>query len=196
MSVSAFANEDVNSIDLNTEQIIQSAANETGVDVKVEQLSKENSLHLWEQSISQDINAKELFAKLNEENYAEQASRDSLAVKISDKDRPSLYSDYFFKAYENDQKETVLAMFVYVPQTRSVLLTSAKKIGNDGVVSAYYDATNKTAVPRQRDAVSFICGLSGTFACSAFSAMIFAFPIASILVGASCGAIFDYVCSR
>ena len=46
------------------------------------------------------------------------------------------------------------------------------------------------------NSTSFLCGLSGTVACGAFSAMLFAFIPASIAAGLSCSAAFSWVCGH
>lgn len=87
-------------------------------------------------------------------------------------------------------------MFVYYPQTDSMLNIWAEKIDSSGISNHYYDFSEFN-VPKTRDfnTISFLCGMSSSLACGSFSAMLFALPIASVVGGLGCEALFWYVCS-
>lgn len=107
-----------------------------------------------------------------------------------------------FEFYENKLNDTIVVTHIYDETTDTIAFTYAQKITSDSKVSDYFVNNNiptnnqpSTTFYKSKD-VSFLCGLSSTVACGAFSAMLFAFVPASIAVGMSCSAAFAWVCSH
>lgn len=113
---------------------------------------------------------------------------------------------FAYEVYVNSSNDTVMVTYIYDETTDILALSYAQEITSDSKVSDYHvcrhasltdqPVAHSVVMARKSDPVSFLCGLSSTVACGAFSAMLFAFVPASIAVGLSCSAAFAWVCSH
>jgi len=179
-----------------TEKVVQENVNTNDIDATAISLSTEEYTQIWNQSFMTHEAIEELMDSLENDGFEEIQEYNNMAVKITDNEDPSLFVYYYFKCYKNDLGETVFSMFVYHPQTDSMLNIWAEKIDSSGASNNYYDFSEYN-VPKTRDfnTISFLCSMTSKIACASYSAMLFALPIAAGLVGLGCEVAFWYVCS-
>ena len=114
---------------------------------------------------------------------------------ISDDKDDDLVMYYYFMLYVDNDGQMVFVMVIYMPYVSLITGIWSEKI-SDNVSEEYYFYTYDGPVPAgDFNMTSFLCGLSGTVACSLFSAMLFALVPVSIVAGMTCSAAFAYVCS-
>lgn len=167
------------------------------MDATVTQLQDESYTNVWNKYFANQQGVIDLENKLNADGFMASEELDDMAVKITDNGNDYMCYYYYYKFYENADGEKVVTMFAHSPNTRDLYNIYSEKVNVNNECTEYYsfvDGHMPEAVTY--DTVSFLCGLSGTIACGAFSAMLFAFVPASIAVGMTCGAAFDWVCSR
>lgn len=197
VSIPTFANDKIDKLHDVEMQISQDLINEN-LDASVKTLEKTETIAFLDYLKSKDT-VVNLNNKLTSENFILDANL-SAAFEIMD-NASSNAVIFAFEFYKNASADTIVVTHVYDEITDTIVLTYAQKITSDSNISDFYVNKNlpssdhsSTAFYKSKD-VSFLCGLSSTVACGAFSAMLFAFVPASIAVGMSCSAAFALVCS-
>lgn len=181
----------------NVADIVQNVIDENHLDASAVQLQEHEYQDVWNSYFSQHHGITELNSILDKDGFVESAEQNNVAVEITDNGNGSLKYYYYYKFYENAAGEKVVAMFIHSPNTKDFYGVYAEKIDTNNIGSEYYSLVEgEMPEATTYSVIGFLCGLSGTVACGAFSAMIFAFVPASIAVGMTCGAAFDWVCSR
>ena len=179
-----------------TEKVVQESVDAYDIDATAISLSVEEYTQIWNQSFMTHKAIEELIDSLENDGFEEIQEYGNMAVKINDNKDSSLFVYYYFKCYQNDLGETVFSMFVYHPQTDSMLNMWAEKIDSNGISNNYYNFSEYNASKtRDFSTTSFLCSMSSSVACSSYAAMLFAFPIAAGFVGLGCETLFWYVCS-
>lgn len=182
---------------VNAADIVQNVVDKNYLNASVTQLLGNDYRDIWNEFFAGHYGVEELKNTLYAEGYSEIAEMNEVAVKIVDNRNNDLIYYYYYKFYQNASGEKVAAMFIHSPNTRNMYGIYAEKIDTNNMGSEYYSLVEGDMPEISTyDTIGFLCGLSGTVACSAYSAMLFAFVPASIIVGLTCGAAFDWVCSR
>ncbi len=174
---------------------VQEIVDESGIDATVTTLNQSEYDELWVTAITKQQSVVDFLNKTVADGYQMLSGQNGVAVKVTDNIQQQNNAYMMSKAFQNENGETLVAMFIFNPQTNSILRIYAEKVGVDNVSSLYHKYDN-LVLPRTRDfsMQSFLCGLTGAVACGAFSAMLFMFVPASIAVGMSCSTAFAYVC--
>lgn len=173
--------------------------------VKVEKISlnEQNEIQNFINSKQEMVN---LNKKLKKDGFKEISYNGDKVLRIIGGNYSSILY-YVMNAYENNKNEKVITLTIFSEDTNQILITYSEKLDKNFSNSVYDISYNKynfnqvrpynaTMYPTAEfDVKAFLCGMTGTVACSAFSAMLFAFVPASIAVGMTCAAAFNYVCS-
>jgi len=113
---------------------------------------------------------------------------------------------YVVATYADEHYNRVLVLITYNERTSKIDFMYAGKIGDgqqDKIKDYYayrtgvgciYSDTIQSEFLEPKISSSTICSLGGTFACTVYSAALFAFVPASIVAGLTCGAAFAFVC--
>lgn len=173
--------------------------------VKIERISfsEQNKLENFINGKQEIIN---LNRKLKKDGFKKINYTSDKVIKIVGGNHSSILY-YVMNAYENKKNEKVITLTIFSEDTNQILITYSEKL-DENYSNSIYDIShseyrfnhiqnyNSTMYSKSNfDVKSFLCSMTGTVACGAFSAMLFAFVPASIAVSMTCGAAFAYVCS-
>lgn len=143
---------------------VQEAVDESGMNATVTDLSQSEYDALWTSKIAQQESVTNFFNKAIADGYRMAPGQNGAAIKVTD-DLQARNSVYMMsKALQNDNDETLVVMFIYNPQTNSILRAYAEKVGTDNVASLYYEYEDLVKWSACQDRESkFLSGLTRRF---------------------------------
>lgn len=173
--------------------------------VKVEKISKKEQQNI-ENFVYNKQEMRDLKKKLKKDGFKKLYYNGDKVIKIiGGNDNSILY--YIMNVYVNNKNEKVVTLTIFSEDTNQILISYSEKLDRKYSNSTYHLSYSKYSFSNTKyhnysfnstsnfDLKAFLCGMTGTIACGAFSAMLFAFVPASIAAGMTCGAAFNYVCS-
>ncbi len=184
-------------IDLNeTKNQMQEVLDEENIDASVSILSSDEAVSFL-RYIRNSYTIQSLDLQLKNDGYSLVESKIA-AFEILDNfsDKGAIFA---FETYTNTNNDSLLIIYMYDEQKDQLELIHGSVITATLQQVSYYTSYfqpvsyNRYTLQDFNDR-SFLCSLSAAVACTAFSAMLFAFIPASIAVGLTCDAAFAYVC--
>lgn len=190
--ISSFAASNTDPLDDVTEKVKNELVKQN-IDAEVTRLSSEDATAFFGY-MKTKVSVKQLMNSLQEENYVLDEDN-TLSMEISDN---TSYASMMIgmEVYKDGDENTVVTTYFYDITNDSLEVLYAQKITPDKNVSDYFLKHDTTPSQlKSFNVQSFICGLGGTLACGAYSAMLMAIVPLSIAAGITCSAAFAYVCA-
>ena len=136
-NVSAFA---ATTSEESVKNSVQELVDKNGIEATVERIAQNKYQELWNQKLMHNENVIDFLKSTKTDGYKEIDQNKDTALKITDDLNSSLFVYYFSKAYKNSSGDTIVALFVYYPQTNSIMRIYGEKIDKNNNSQFYYDS--------------------------------------------------------